>query len=129
MIKTIIIGYMRRDVYGIEHRAKGTKFIYYKEMKRIMLLINSHGEFFEVYHAGVINKLLHFLGFALWGMGVGSRNWNLIVISPFIFESGHLINYLMGKRTKYDTRMIPIQIITWVLFILWGGLILATKLL
>jgi hypothetical protein len=80
-------------------------------------MIRRHFTFFEEYHRGTVNILLHDIGFALWGIGVGSHNWIIIIVSPFIFESGHLYNYITGKKTKYDKKMIPIQLITWILFV------------
>lgn len=83
-----------------------------------------HWVFFQDYHRGVANILLHFFGFALWGYGIGARNFQLIITAPLIFESGHLINYIIGNRTKADKVMLPVQIVTWMLFVCVGVLLM-----
>jgi hypothetical protein len=71
---------------------------------------------FEDYHQGAINIIIHDIGFALWGLGVGLQNVPLVIIAPLVFESGHLYNYLTGRRTKHDIKMIPGQIGMWIVF-------------
>lgn len=75
---------------------------------------------FEDYHRGSVNLLLHNVGFALWGLGVGLGNAPLIILSPLVFESGHVYNYISGRRTKNDLKKIPGQILIWIVFASFG---------
>ena len=73
--------------------------------------------FLDDFHHGAINHVTHFIGFFLLGYGVGKLNIVLVLISPIIMESGHLYNYLKGIHREHAIKIIPLQVIAWVIFV------------
>ena len=82
-------------------------------------LKKSHKLFFflDDFHHGVVNHLTHFVGFTLLGYGLGKPSLVLIILSPIIMESGHLYNFAQGKHKKETIQLIPIQLLTWFIFV------------
>jgi len=87
--------------------------------------------FLGEFHSGILNRLLHIIGFSLFLYGILKRDWMLaLVVSPLVMESGHLYNHLILKKYKSKNeliRIIPLQVGGWLLSI--GFLALILKLL
>ena len=73
--------------------------------------------FLDDFHNGALNHVVHFFGFFILGYGVGRRNLKLIMLSPFIMEFGHLYNFLTGRHTEMAIKIIPAQLLAWVVFV------------
>lgn len=72
------------------------------------------------WHRGAINRLLHVVGFVFLVYGIAKVNWGLILLSAAIMELGHLYELAQGKHKKYRFRIIPIQIIAWLIPVVVG---------
>lgn len=79
--------------------------------------------FFDDLHQGAMNHIIHFVGCGLAGYGLGKMNWWLVIISPFIMEAGHLYNYIRGTHREHAIRIIPLQLLVWVVFVSVGWLL------
>ncbi|MBI2012024.1 hypothetical protein HYS91_04610 [Candidatus Daviesbacteria bacterium] len=87
-------------------------------MKKHFLLF-----FLDDFHQGAMNHLIHFVGFTVLGYGLGKPSLFLIILSPFIMESGHIYNYLTGRHKELAIKIIPLQLLAWVIFVGIGYLI------
>ena len=76
--------------------------------------------FLDDFHRGAVNHLTHFVGFTLLGYGLGKPSLLLILISPFIMESGHFYNHLRGIHKEHTVKILPFQLLAWVVFVLIG---------
>ena len=76
--------------------------------------------FLDDFHHGTANLAIHFFGFFLLGYGFGKSNLLIIVASPFIMEFGHLYNFMKGKDRDVAIKIIPIQLIAWLVFVALG---------
>ena len=86
-----------------------------KKLDKHMLMF-----FLDDFHHGAANHVIHFFGFFLLGYGVGKSNLLIIVASPFIMEFGHLYNFIKGKDKDIAIKIIPIQLIAWLVFVALG---------
>jgi len=66
--------------------------------------------FLDEFHHGAVNHILHFVGFTLFGYGLGIENWWVVILAPFVMEAGHLYNYSTGRDKHHAIRIIPMQI-------------------
>ena len=73
--------------------------------------------FLDEFHHGAVNHILHFSGFTLLGYGLGTENWWLVILSPFVMEMGHLYNYFTGRDKHHAIRIIPMQIGAGLIFV------------
>lgn len=73
--------------------------------------------FLDDFHQGAANHMLHFLGCTLLGYGLGKPSLTLILISPLIMESGHVYNYLTGRHKEHAIKIIPWQILFWIVLV------------
>lgn len=78
--------------------------------------------FLDDFHHGAINHIVHFVGCFLLGYGFGKPDLLLILISPFIMECGHLYNYLRGTHKEYAIKIIPLQLVAWLVLVAIGYL-------
>jgi len=78
--------------------------------------------FLDEFHHGAVNHVIHAAGFTILGYGLGIQNWWIVVLSPFIMEAGHLYNYATGRHRKFAIRIIPLQIVAWLIFVALGYL-------
>jgi hypothetical protein len=69
-------------------------------------------------HQGSVNIVIHFIGIAFFGYGIGIENWFVIATGPLIMELGHVYGYATGKDRKRIRKTIPLQIGSW--FLLMG---------
>lgn len=76
--------------------------------------------FLDNFHRGVVNHLMHFIGFTVLGYGMGSGNIILIILSPFVMELGHFYNYYRGIHRDYAVKIIPYQWLAWIVFVAIG---------
>lgn len=76
--------------------------------------------FLDDFHRGAVNHVIHFIGFTILGYGLGKPNLWLILLSPFIMESGHLYNYFRGIHKEHAIRILPLQLLAWVVFVIIG---------
>jgi hypothetical protein len=79
--------------------------------------------FLDDFHHGAINHLIHAIGFTILGYGLGKSNLLLIILSPFIMESGHLYNYIRGIHREHAIKIIPLQLLAWVIFVVVGFIV------
>lgn len=79
--------------------------------------------FLDDFHHGAVNHLLHFIGFTVLGYGLGKPSLLLIILSPFIMESGHIYNYLSGIHKEHAVKIIPLQLLAWIIFVIAGLLL------
>ena len=82
-------------------------------MKKIHFI----GFFLDEFHHGAVNHVLHFIGFTLLGFGLGSQNWLIVIFSPAVMESGHIYNYLTGRHKELAIKIIPLQLVAWIIFV------------
>ena len=75
--------------------------------------------FLDDFHHGTFNHIMHFIGFTI-GYGLGKPNIVTISLSPFIMESGHIYNFLKGRHKEHFIKIIPLQLLSWIIFILLG---------
>lgn len=87
-------------------------------MKKHFLLF-----FLDDFHHGAVNHVLHFIGSTLLGYGLGKPSLLLILLSPVIMESGHVYNYFRGVHKEYAIKIIPLQLLGWIIFVLIGYLL------
>lgn len=73
--------------------------------------------FLDDFHHGAINHVTHFIGFTVLGYGLGKPNLLLIILSPFIMELGHFWNYSRGIHKEHAIKIIPLQLLAWVVFV------------
>lgn len=73
--------------------------------------------FLDEFHHGAVNHVIHFIGFTFLGYGLGVQNWWIVILSPFVMEMGHLYNYFTGRHRHLAIRIIPIQIVAWLIFV------------
>ena len=73
--------------------------------------------FLDDFHHGAVNHVIHFIGFTVLGYGLGKPSLFLIIISPFIMELGHFYNYFRGIHREQAIKIIPLQWLTWVIFV------------
>ena len=77
--------------------------------------------FLGEFHSGNVNRITHAIGFGLLIYGLIKRDWLLdFVISPLFMESGHFYNHFVLNKYKSKgelIRLIPIQILGWLLSI------------
>jgi len=88
-------------------------------------MIKKHLLFFflDDFHHGAMNHVLHFIGFTLLGYGLGKPNLTLIILSPFIMESGHVWNYFRGVHKDHAIKILPLQLGAWIVFVILGFLV------
>ena len=79
--------------------------------------------FLDEFHQGAVNHVIHFAGFTLLGYGIGIQSLLIIVISPFVMESGHVYNYIKGRHRHLAFKIIPLQIAAWLVFVGLGYLL------
>ena len=79
-------------------------------IKKIIFLLDD-------FHHGAVNHVIHWIGFTLLGYGLGIQNWWIVILSPFIMEAGHLYNYFTGRHRHLAIRVIPMQILGWLIFV------------
>lgn len=82
--------------------------------------------FLDDFHQGAVNHITHFIGFTLLGYGLGIQNLLIILISPLLMEMGHVWNYFTGRYKDIAIKIIPIQIIFWIIFVIIGYLLAKT---
>lgn len=82
--------------------------------------------FLDDFHHGAVNHVTHFVGFTLLGYGLGKPSLVLILISPLIMESGHLWNYFNGVHKEHAVKIIPLQLVAWLIFVGVGYLLAKT---
>ena len=75
------------------------------------------------FHHGAVNNVIHWSGFTLLGYGLGIQNWWIVILSPFIMEMGHVYNYITGRHRHLAIRIIPMQILGWLVFVGIGYLL------
>ncbi len=63
--------------------------------------------FFVDFHNGVVNRILHLIGFGLFFVGLFEKNILLIIVGALVQESGHFYNYYVLKER--DTRLNPFK--------------------
>lgn len=73
--------------------------------------------FLDDFHRGAVNHVLHFVGFTILGYGLGKPNLWLIIVSPFIMESGHFYNFSRGIHKEHAIKIIPLQLLAWIIFV------------
>ena len=83
-----------------------------KKLKKHLIIF-----FLDDFHHGAINHVIHFFGFFLLGYGIGKSSILLIIASPFIMEIGHLYNFLSGKDREIAIKIIPLQLLAWLIFV------------
>lgn len=76
--------------------------------------------FLDDFHQGAVNHLIHSIGFTALGYGLGKPSLIIILISPLIMELGHVYNYLRGIHKEHALKILPLQIIAWIIFVLVG---------
>ena len=77
--------------------------------------------FITKFHSGVLNQLLHLIGFILLFYGIFKLNLVIAILGFTVQEIGHIYNHFFvfkGKDKQLTTSMIPLQIITGGLFLL-----------
>ncbi len=79
--------------------------------------------FFDDFHHGAMNHLIHSIGFTMLGYGLGKQSIFLVIFSPFIMELGHVYNYFRGVHREYAIKIIPLQWLAWIVFVGLGYLI------
>lgn len=79
--------------------------------------------FLDDFHHGAMNHIIHFIGFTVLGYGLGKPSWFLIIISPFVMELGHVYNYLRGRDREIGFKIVPLQLLAWVIFVGIGFLV------
>ena len=86
--------------------------------------MNRHFIFFflDDFHRGAVNHVIHFIGFTVLGYGLGTQNILLIIFSPVVMELGHLYNYIRGIHREHAIKIIPAQLIAWLIFVGLGFL-------
>jgi hypothetical protein len=82
--------------------------------------------FLDDFHRGAVNHVTHFIGFTILGYGLGTLNLTLIIISPLIMEAGHLYNYTKGIHKEHAVKIIPLQLMAWIIFVTMGFLLAKT---
>lgn len=79
--------------------------------------------FLDDFHRGSFNHLLHFIGFTLLGYGLGKPNLWIVILSPFIMEAGHVYNFMRGTHKEHAIKIIPVQLLAWIVFVGIGFII------
>lgn len=59
--------------------------------------------FFFRFHQGVVNIVLHVLGFIVCGYSIWQLDLKVFIASLLILESGHIYNHVTGIQ-QYDLR-------------------------
>ena len=80
--------------------------------------------FLDDLHQGPFNHLCHFLGFLILGLGLAKSNIFLVVISIFIMEAGHLLDFPKGVNRGMALTVIPFQLAFWGIFVAIGFFLL-----
>jgi len=57
---------------------------------------------FIVCHDGLLNKLIHLLGFSLIGFGIIEKSLFLVIAGGITQELGHFYQYAKTKKYKYS---------------------------
>lgn len=79
--------------------------------------------FLDDFHRGAVNHVIHSVGLTVLGYGLGKPSLMLIILSPFIMELGHFYNYLRGIHREHAIKIIPLQLVAWVIFVAVGWII------
>ena len=79
--------------------------------------------FLDDFHQGAVNHILHFVGFTMLGYGLGKESLLIIIISPFVMELGHFWNYTRGIHKEHAIKIIPLQLLAWIIFVGIGFLV------
>lgn len=79
--------------------------------------------FLDDFHQGAVNRALHFIGFTLLGFALGKGDLFILILSPLVMELGHFYNYARGVHREYALKIIPVQLIGWVVFVVIGYLL------
>ncbi len=79
--------------------------------------------FLDDFHQGAVNHVVHFIGFTVLGYGLGKPSLFLIILSPFIMELGHFYNYFRGVHREHAIKIIPLQLLAWIIFVGLGYII------
>jgi len=77
------------------------------------MLIKKAIDHFLAFHKGVVNIILHVIGFAGIFYSIYLSNWILFAVSFVVVEIGHVYNHVTGIQ-KYDFRL---PVIFWRLLI------------
>lgn len=73
--------------------------------------------FLDDFHQGAVNHVIHFIGFTVLGYGLGKPSLLLIILSPLIMELGHFYNYFRGIHKEHAVKIIPVQLLAWIIFV------------
>lgn len=73
------------------------------------------------FHKGVVNIMVHVIGFLGLFYGIYSLNWVLFAASMLVLESGHVYNHFAGVK-PYDFRP---KVIAWRVIIFIAVVLLA----
>lgn len=76
--------------------------------------------FFDDFHRGPVNVILHCAGFAILGYAIGTNQFSLVFVSTAVMEAGHFYNALRGGGGLRDYALwaIPFQYFVWLIIVL-----------
>lgn len=87
--------------------------------------------FLGEFHTGLLNRLLHVVGFIILTIGIWRHSIALIIISMITQEMGHLYQHLVVEKGKVQFRTADIMkwqtLLGGVAFIVYAILILGIK--
>lgn len=87
--------------------------------------------FFGEFHEGWVNRILHFIGFVLFIVGMWEMNWLLVVVGILFMEGGHFylfITRFKGKIPVNITHLFLTQFgISIITFVLIGMIVYSVK--
>ena len=79
------------------------RMIYRSNFKQVMIFKRAINHFLE-FHKGVVNIILHVIGFAGIFYSIYKLDWVLFTISFIIVEAGHIYNHIAGIQ-KYESNL------------------------
>jgi hypothetical protein len=65
-----------------------------------MEIIQKYFKDFIDFHEGVLNKVIHIIGFALIGLGIIQKSLFLVIIGGITQEMGHVYQHAKTKKQK-----------------------------
>ncbi|QQR54562.1 hypothetical protein IPG41_05215 [Candidatus Peregrinibacteria bacterium] len=65
-------------------------------------MIKAQWKKFVECHTGVLNKLIHVLGFALVGLGILEKSLSLVLVGAFVQEFGHIYQYMKTHEGRFS---------------------------
>ena len=69
-------------------------------MRKVIAFLGKYLKQFIECHTGIVNRLIHLVGFTLIGLGILDKSLMLVITGGITQEAGHFYEYFKTKNPK-----------------------------